>query len=63
MLSKVLPSFDTYLLGSSRPENVINNFFEGNERFDYYLIKKDLDFAYKNGKHARVHTLLKIYMS
>lgn len=59
-LNEKLSMFDTILVGSLKPEVVMNKLFDENskDRFDFYFVKRDLDFAYKNNKHARVHSLL-----
>ncbi len=59
-LNSQLSSFDTLLVGSGKPEVVINEFFDNEEReqFDFYFAKRDLDFAFKNNKHIRLHSLL-----
>jgi len=60
LLNVALDMFDTLLIGSGRPENIINELFvEGqDERIDLYFIKRDLDFAKRNGKQVRLHSLL-----
>ena len=54
-------NFDVMILGSGRIYNVLNNFYneeEKEKRYCFDIMKKDLDFAYKNGKQARYHSLL-----
>ena len=60
LINEKLSMFDTLLVGSLKPEVVVNKLFDENskDRFDFYFVKRDLDFAYKNNKHARVHSLL-----
>ncbi len=60
LLNERLDSFNTLLVGSGKPEVVINEFFneDAEERFDYYFARNDLDFAFKNNKHIRFHSLL-----
>lgn len=55
-----LGMFDTLLIGSAKPEIVINDFFndDSKDKFDFYFVKRDLDFALKNNKHVRLHSLL-----
>lgn len=59
-LNEQLQFFDTLLVGSGKPEVVINNLFDKGDKnkFDFYFAKKDLDFAFKNNKHIRFHSLL-----
>lgn len=59
LLNKHLPMFQTLLVGSGKPEVVINFLFsQDGDRFDFYFVKRALDFAYRNNKHVRFHTLL-----
>ena len=60
LLNDKLSMFDTLLVGSGRPDVVINELFDKNDkdRFDFYFAKRDLDFAYRNNKHIRFHSLL-----
>ena len=58
ILNEHLYSFNTMLVGCGKPELVINNFFENEAKFDFYYAERDLDFAYKNNKHIRLHSLL-----
>lgn len=60
LLNQRLSTFDTLLVGSGKPEVVINDFFseDSRERFDFYFANRDLDFAKKNNKHIRFHSLL-----
>lgn len=59
-INKNLSMFDTLLVGSGKPEVVINDFFEkdNKDHFDFYYAKRDLDFALRNNKHVRFHSLL-----
>ncbi len=63
-LSEKLAHFDTMLIGSGKIYKVVNSFYgntnaeENRKRFDYYYAKRDLDFAAKNGKMVRFHSLL-----
>ena len=60
ILSNAIDIFDTMILGSGRIYNVLNSFYEENDkekRYCFDRIKKDLDFAYKNGKQVRYHSL------
>lgn len=60
LLNERLSTFDTLLIGSGKPEVVTNDLFgeDSQERFDFYFAKRDLDFALKNNKHIRFHSLL-----
>lgn len=60
LVNSKLSSFNTLLLGSGRPEMVINEFLIGDKehQFDYYFAMRDFDFAYRNNKHVRFHSLL-----
>lgn len=55
-----LGMFDTLLVGSIKPELVINEFLsdEQRDKFDFYFAKRDLEFAQKNNKHVRIHSFL-----
>ena len=60
-LSDNLDGFDTMILGSGRIYHVLNEFYDEEDRKKRYCfdrMKKDLDFAYKNGKQVRYHSLL-----
>ncbi len=59
LLNELLSSFDTLLVGSVKPEIVINNNLgeEESEHFDFYFAERDLDFALRNNKHVRLHSL------
>ena len=61
VLNDNFDNFDVMILGSGRVYNVLNSFYEDDEkekRYCFDRIKKDLDFAYQNGKQARYHSLL-----
>lgn len=60
LINKKLGMFDTLLVGSGKPDVVINELFDedSKDRFDFYFAKKDLNFALKNNKHIRFHSLL-----
>ena len=59
LLNENLSTFNTLLIGSLKPEVVINEFFsEDQEQFDFYFANNDLEFALKNNKHVRFHSLL-----
>lgn len=61
LLNSNLDSFNSMLIGSGRIYNVVNNLYDENnpnKRFDFYFAKRDLDFAYRNGKQVRYHSLL-----
>lgn len=59
VINENLSKFDTILIGSGRPEIVINRYFENNEdRYDKYFAERDLAFAKRNNKHVRYHSLL-----
>ena len=61
LLNDNLSNFNSMLIGSGRIYNVVNDFYDENnpdKRFDFYYAKRDLDFAYRNGKQVRHHSLL-----
>ena len=61
LLNQELSSFNTLLIGSGKVYNVVNELYRTDEvtkRFDFYHAKRDLDFAFKNGKQVRYHALL-----
>lgn len=60
-LNSKLENFNTMLIGSGRIYETVNSLYSENEkekRYDFYKTKRDLDFAYKNGKQVRYHSLL-----
>ena len=59
ILNSQLPLFNSMLIGSGKIYKVINKYETNREnKFDPYFAKRDLDFAYKNGKKVRFHSLL-----
>lgn len=61
VLNDNIANFDSMLLGSGKIYNVVNILYEEYElskRYDFYHMKRDLDFALKNGKQVRYHSLL-----
>lgn len=61
LLNSNLDSFNSMLIGSGRIYNVVNDLYDENnpnKRFGFYFAKRDLDFAYRNGKQVRYHSLL-----
>ena len=58
-LNNELPSFNSMLIGSAKLYKVINKFERNKDKkYDFYFAKRDLDFAYRNGKQVRFHSLL-----
>ena len=58
-LNSQLPLFNSMIIGSGKIYKVINKYETNREnKFDFYFAKRDLDFAYKNGKQVRFHSLL-----
>jgi len=59
ILNSQLPLFNSMLIGSGKIYKVINKYDTNKEtKYDFYFAKRDLDFAYKNGKQVRFHSLL-----
>ena len=62
VLTKLLKEHNTVLLGNARYYDVVNSFSDDKhpnlEKYDFYHIKRGLDFCKKNGLQARYHTLL-----
>ena len=59
ILNSQLPSFNSMLIGSGKIYKVINKYDTNKEKkYDFYFVKRDLDFAHKNGKQVRYHSLL-----
>lgn len=60
LVNNNLAMFDTLLIGSGKPEIVINNLLsdDNKDKFDFYFAERDLDFALKNNKHVRLHSFL-----
>lgn len=58
-LNSQLPIFNSMLIGSGKIYKIINKYDTNKEtKHDFYFAKRDLDFAYKNGKQVRFHSLL-----
>ena len=59
ILNSQLSLFNSMTIGSGKIYKVINR-YDRNEatKFDFYFAKRDLDFAYRNGKQVRFHSLL-----
>lgn len=60
-LSKLLEEHNTVLLGSGKYCAILNAMHDeekGVPKYDFYHIKKELDFCKENNKYARYHTLL-----
>lgn len=58
-LNSQLPLFNSMLIGSGKIYKIINKYDTNKEtKHDFYFAKRDLDFAYKNGKQVRFHSLL-----
>ena len=60
LINEKLSSFNTLLVGSGKIDIVMNELLDKDDkdRFDFYFAKRDLDFAFKNNKHIRFHSLL-----
>lgn len=65
LLNQQLDRFNSITIGSGSIYEVVNDFYpisnneeEKRKRYDFYKAKKDLDFAYKNNKQVRYHSLL-----
>ena len=60
LLNGNLSFFNTLLIGSGKIDVVMNELFDEDnmDKFDFYFAKRDLDFAFKNNKHVRFHSLL-----
>lgn len=60
LINEKLTSFDTLLVGSGKIDVVMNELLDKDckDRIDFYFAKRDLDFALKNNKHIRFHSLL-----
>ena len=61
LLNNNLGSFNSMLIGSGKIYNVVNDLYDKSnpdKKFDFYFAKRDLDFAYRNGKQVRYHSLL-----
>lgn len=58
-LNSQLPLFNSMLIGSGKIYKVINKYDTNKDtKYDFYFAQRDLDFAYKNGKQVRFHSLL-----
>lgn len=58
-LNSQLSLFNSMLIGSGRIYKVINKYdIDKDSKYDFYFAKRDLDFAYRNGKQVRFHSLL-----
>ena len=61
-LNDILSNHNTILVASGRYYDVTKKLYDeevqGIEKYDFYHVKRGLDFCYKNGKYARYHTLL-----
>lgn len=57
-----LGNHNTILIGSGRYYDVTNKLYNENapdmQKYDFYYPQRGLDFCYRNGLHARYHTLL-----
>ena len=59
ILNSQLSSFNSMLIGSGKIYKVVNKYDTNQEtKYDFYFAKRDLDFAHKNGKQVRFHSLL-----
>lgn len=59
ILNSQLPMFNSMLIGSGKIYKVVNKYDTNKEsKNDFYFAKRDLDFAYENGKQVRFHSLL-----
>ena len=61
-INNILPEYNTVLVGSGRYYDVTKKMYDEQipdmEKYDFYYVKRGLDFCYKNGMHARYHALL-----
>lgn len=58
-VNELLPAFTSILIGSGKIYNVVKKFSKDKEdKYDFYFAKRDLDFAHRNGKQVRYHSLL-----
>ena len=59
ILNSQLSNFNSMLIGSGKIYCVVNKYnVDKEKRFDFYHAKRDLDFAFANGKQVRFHSLL-----
>lgn len=60
-INSQLPQSNTILLGCGRYYDVTNKLYNPNtnmKKYDFYHMKRGLDFCKRNGMHVRYHTLL-----
>ena len=61
-INDILPEYNTILVASGRYYDVTKKMYDEQipnmEKYDFYYAQRGLDFCYKNGMHARYHTLL-----
>lgn len=61
-MNDILPEYNTILVASGRYYDVTKKMYDEQipdmEKYDFYYAQRGLDFCYKNGMHARYHTLL-----
>lgn len=61
-LNDILSNHNTILIGAGRYYDVTKKIYDEHipnmEKYDFYYAQRGLDFCYKNGMHARYHTLL-----
>ncbi len=57
-----LSNYNTILIASGRYYDITNKLYNENvpdmQKYDFYYAQRGLDFCYRNGMHARYHTLL-----
>ena len=59
LLSRNLSYFNSLLIGSGRIYNVVNKYdVDESTRYDFYFLKRDLDYAFRHDKQVRLHSLL-----
>ena len=61
-INDILPEHNTILVASGRYYDVTKKMYDEQipdmEKHDFYYAQRGLDFCYRNGMHARYHTLL-----
>ena len=61
-INDILPEHNTILVASGRYYDVTKKMYDEQipdmEKYDFYYAQRGLDFCYRNGMHARYHTLL-----
>ena len=57
LLGSLLPELNSITISSGSISKVVNK-YAIDDKYDFYFAKRDLDFAYKKGKHVRYHSLL-----